>query len=206
MGVYARHVLPRLIDLAMRSRVVGAERAKLVPGASGKVLEVGVGSGLNLRFYAPRVEGLWGLDPSLELWRLARRRVARAPFPVRFIAGSAERIPVVGGTFDAVVTTCTLCSIPDPGAALAEMKRVLAPGGRLVFIEHGRSPDARVLAWQDRLTPVWKRLAGGCHLNRRIDALIVAAGFTITDIETGYIDGPRPFTYLFRGVAAPAPR
>lgn len=203
MGIYARHVLPRIIDLVMRGRTITAERAKVVPGASGKVLEIGIGSGLGIAFYGPSVRALWGLDPSLELWRLGRGRAARAPFDVAFIVGSAERIPVAGESFDTVVSTWTLCSIPDPGAALAEIRRVLAPGGRLLFIEHGRSPDRRVLAWQDRLSPVWRHLAGGCHLNRPMDELIVAAGFTITRLETGYIDGPRPFTYLFRGEAAP---
>ena len=201
MGVYATHVLPRLIDLAMRSRVVAAERARFVPMATGRVLEVGIGSGLNLPFYGPAVSSLLGLDPSLALWRLGVERAVTAPFAIRFAAGSAERVPAADASFDTVVTTFTLCSIPDPSAALTEMRRVLAPGGRLVFIEHGCSPEARVRAWQDRLTPLWRRVAGGCHLNRTIDALIRAAGFSIDRIETGYAQGPRPFAYLFRGAA-----
>jgi len=201
MGIYARRVLPRLIDLAMASRVLAKERAGLIPEASGRVLEVGVGSGLNLPFYGPAVARLSGLDPSLALWELARGRAARAPFPVEFVAGSAEHIPFVAGAFDTVVTTWTLCSIPDPHAALAEMRRVLAPGGRLCFVEHGRSPDPRVLAWQNRLTPLWRRFAGGCHLNRPIDELIAAAGFRVARIERGYAEGPRLFTYRFKGLA-----
>ena len=201
MGFYAKHVLPRLTDLAMRSRVVSAERARFVPMASGRVLEVGIGSGLNLPFYGSGVTSLHGLDPSLELWKLGVRRTAAVPFAIRFVSGSAERVPAADASFDTAVTTFTLCSIPDPAAALTEMRRVLAPGGRLVFVEHGRSPDARVRAWQDRLTPLWRRVAGGCHLNRTIDELIRAAGFTIDAIETGDTGAPRLFGYLFRGVA-----
>jgi len=201
MGLYQRHILPRLIDLSMQNRAVRAERARFVPLASGTVLEVGLGSGLNLPFYSPAVERLYGLDPSLELQTMARRRARDARLPVEFIAGSGERIPMEDETVDAVVTTWTLCSIPDPVTALTEMKRVLSPGGRLIFIEHGRSPDARVVSWQDRLTPVWRRLAGGCHLNRKIDALILAAGFRIAEIETAYMKGPKPLVYLYKGVA-----
>ncbi|PYM04661.1 MAG: SAM-dependent methyltransferase [Candidatus Rokuibacteriota bacterium] len=201
MGLYQRYILPRLIDLSMQNRAVRAERARFVPLASGTVLEVGLGSGLNLPFYSPAVERLYGLDPSLELQTMARRRARDARLPVEFIAGSGERIPMEDETVDAVVTTWTLCSIPDPVTALTEMKRVLNPGGRLIFIEHGRSPDARVVSWQDRLTPVWRRLAGGCHLNRKIDALILAAGFRIAEIETAYMKGPKPLVYLYKGVA-----
>ena len=201
MGLYRRHILPRLIDLSMQNRAVRAERARFVPLASGTVLEVGLGSGLNLPFYSPAVERLYGLDPSLELQTMARRRARDSRLPVEFIAGSGERIPMEDETVDAVVTTWTLCSIPDPVTALTEMKRVLNPGGRLIFIEHGRSPDARVVSWQDRLTPVWRRLAGGCHLNRKIDALILAAGFRIAEIETAYMKGPKPLVYLYKGVA-----
>ena len=145
MGLYQRYILPRLIDLSMQNRAVRAERARFVPLASGTVLEVGLGSGLNLPFYSPAVERLYGLDPSLELQTMARRRARDARLPVEFIAGSGERIPMEDETVDAVVTTWTLCSIPDPVTALTEMKRVLSPGGRLIFIEHGRSPDARVV-------------------------------------------------------------
>jgi ubiquinone/menaquinone biosynthesis C-methylase UbiE len=200
VGLYARHVLPRLIDLAMRSRDVTAERGKLVPRAAGTVLEVGVGSGLNLALYGPAVERLYGLDPSPELARMARRRLRHVRFPVRLITGSAEAVPLPDGSMDTVVSTWTLCSIPDPARALAEIRRVLRPSGRFIFIEHGRSPDARVLAWQDRLDPVWQRLAGGCHLNRAMDTLIASGGFRITEIDRGYNRGPRPFAFLYRGL------
>jgi ubiquinone/menaquinone biosynthesis C-methylase UbiE len=201
MGIYARLVLPRLTDLAMGSRPLAEERAALIPAVCGRVLEIGVGSGLNLPLYGAGVRRLSALDPSLALWKLARSRAARAVVPVEFAAGSAEHLPFETGAFDAVVTTWTLCSIPDPHAALAEVGRVLVPGGQLFFVEHGRAPDARVRAWQDRLTPLWSRLAGGCHLNRPIEELIARAGFRIARIERGYKPGPRPFTYRIRGVA-----
>jgi ubiquinone/menaquinone biosynthesis C-methylase UbiE len=204
MGIYNRYILPRLINLAMQSRVVSAERAKLVPLASGKVLEVGIGSGLNLPFYPRNVEKLYGLDPSRELWRMARKRVARALFPIEFFALSGESIPLESTMFDTVVTTCTLCSIPDPARALMEMKRVLKPEGQLIFIEHGLSPEARVMAWQNRLTPIWQRIAGGCHLNRKMDDLIRNAGYHFIQIEKGYIEGPKILTYLYKGIAKPA--
>ncbi|HEV8439586.1 MAG TPA: class I SAM-dependent methyltransferase [Methylomirabilota bacterium] len=201
MGLYARYVLPRLIDLVMRNKMSTAERVRLVPLARGRVLEVGFGSGLNLPFYAAGVEKLYGLDPSGELWNLGRRRVARARVPIEFVVASAERIPLPDATLDDIVMTWTACSIPDVSMALREMRRVLKPAGRLLFVEHGRSPDARVRTWQDRINPVWKRVAGGCHLNRQIDDLLVAAGFHLATIERGYSDGPKLFTYLYKGIA-----
>jgi ubiquinone/menaquinone biosynthesis C-methylase UbiE len=203
-GFYARHVLPRLIDRAMRNGVLEAERDRWVRVARGRVIEIGFGSGLNLGFYGPRVERLTAVDPSAALWRLARARVARAPMPVQFAQASAERLPFGAGAFDTAVMTWTLCSIPDPAAALREIRRVLTPAGRLVFVEHGRAPEAGVRAWQDRLTPVWRRLAGGCHLDREIDELLGRAGFRVAELEQGYGSGPRPFAYLYRGVAEPA--
>jgi ubiquinone/menaquinone biosynthesis C-methylase UbiE len=204
MNLYERHVLPRLIDLAMRSRTVSAERARVVPLAAGIVLEVGIGSGLNLPFYGRAVERLLGVDPRRELWALARGRIARVSFPVEFIEASAERIPVDDASVDTVVTTWTLCSIPEAGLALLEMRRVLRPEGHLLVVEHGLAPDPRVAAWQERLDPVWRRIAGGCHLNRKIDRLILDAGFHFTRSEQGYGIGPRPMAYLYRGVARPA--
>jgi len=199
MGIYATCILPRLIHLAMRSPVTEAERAQLVPMASGRVLEVGIGSGLNLPFYGSTVDALFALDPSLELWALGAKRRVPTAFPIQFVRASASEIPMRGGSFETVVMTFTLCSVPDPAAALREMRRVLRPDGRLIFVEHGRSPDARVSAWQDRLTPVWRRVAGGCHLNRKIDDLIRAAGFAIIGIEAGYAEGPKLFSYLVKG-------
>ena len=204
MSLYAKYVLPRLINLFMQNKVAMAERRKLVPLASGTVLEVGIGSGINLPLYARDVEALVAVDPSLEIWRLARRRVSRVPFPVEFLQCSAEQIPLEDKTVDTVVTTWTLCTVPDPLRALGEMKRVLKPEGQVIFVEHGRSPDARVLVWQNRLNPLWNRIGGGCNLNRKIDALIREAGLRISRIETGYVRGPKPLTYLYRGLARPA--
>lgn len=201
MSLYAKYILPRLINLAMRNKVAMAERRKFVPLASGTVLEVGVGSGINIPLYGRDVETLLAVDPSLEIWRLALRRVSRAPFPVEFLQCSAEQIPLEDTTVDTVVTTWTLCTIHDPVAALSEMKRVLKPEGQVIFVEHGRAPDARVLAWQNRLNPLWNRIGGGCNLNRKIDDLILEAGLRITRMETGYVRGPKPLTYLYRGLA-----
>ena len=201
MSLYAKYILPRLINLAMRNKVAMAERRKFVPLASGTVLEVGVGSGINIPLYGRDLETLLAVDPSLEIWRLALRRKSRAPFPVEFLACSAESIPLADETVDTVVTTWTLCTIPDPLRALREMQRVLKPEGQVIFVEHGRSPDARVLAWQNRLNPLWNRIGGGCNLNRKIDDLILEAGLRITRMETGYVRGPKPLTYLYRGLA-----
>ena len=203
MSLYAKHILPRLINLAMRNKVAMAERRKFIPLASGTVLEVGIGSGINIPLYGRDVEALLAADPSLEIWRLARRRVSRAPFPVEFLQCSAEEIPLQDRTVDTVVTTWTLCTIPDPVRALGEMKRVLKPEGQVIFVEHGRSPEPRVRAWQNRLNPLWNRIGGGCILNRKIDDLILEAGLRITRMETGYTRGPKPLTYLYRGLARP---
>lgn len=201
MNIYEKYVLPRLIDLVMRNKADTRERARFIPLASGTVMEVGIGSGLNVPFYGPKVEKLYAVDPSLELWKLARRRVKGATFPIEFIALSAESIPLEDAAVDAVVTTWTLCSIPDAAKALTEMRRVLKPQGHLVFVEHGRAPDARVLLWQNRLNPAWKRVAGGCNLNRKIDDLITDAGFRLRQIETAYSSGPKPMAYLYKGIA-----
>jgi ubiquinone/menaquinone biosynthesis C-methylase UbiE len=201
MSVWGHLVLPRLIDLVMRNQAAATERARLVPLASGVVLEIGIGSALNLPYYTSAVQALVGVDPSEELWRIGRRRLEASSFPIRYVVASAEVLPVADRRVDTVVTTWTLCSIPDAGAALAEMRRVLRPGGRLVFIEHGRSPDPSVRRWQDRLTPLWARVAGGCHLNRPIDALVEKAGFQPITLDRGYGEGPRPMSYLYKGVA-----
>jgi ubiquinone/menaquinone biosynthesis C-methylase UbiE len=201
VNVYEKYVLPKLIHWAMRREVATSERRKFIPLASGTVLEVGVGSGLNLPFYGPKVQKLYALDPSRELWKMARQRVREAPCPVEFLAASAEHIPLEDMSVDTVITTWTLCTIPNPLQALTDMRRVLKPEGRLIFVEHGRSPDSGVRTWQNRLTPVWKRIGGGCHLNRQIDDLIAGAGFDIAQIERGYSRGPKPMTYLYKGLA-----
>jgi ubiquinone/menaquinone biosynthesis C-methylase UbiE len=202
MGFYDRHVLPRLIDLAMRSRVLDRHRRQAVALARRFVLEIGVGSGPNLALYGPAVERVCAIDPSPELLRLAGRRSAEAAIPVSLTRASAERLPFLDAVFDTVVMTWTLCSVADPALALAETRRVLKPGGRLVFVEHGLAPEPGVARWQRGLTPCWRHIAGGCHLDRRIDDLVCAAGFRLDAIETGYIKGPKPWTFLYHGSAS----
>jgi len=204
MGFYDRLVLPRLIDFAMKDKRAAERRAVLVPQAAGAVLELGIGSGLNLSYYGPAVERVYGVDPSPELLARARARAQRLSLPVDLACRSAEALPWPDESVDTVVTTWTLCSIPDAHQALREAKRMLRPEGRLLFVEHGLSPDPRVEAWQRRINPLWRRFAGGCNLDRRIDELIRSAGFEIAQLETGYLSGPRPFTYTYQGLALPA--
>lgn len=202
MGLYDRHILPHLIDFACGMGAVMKARSQIVPLAHGRVLEIGIGSGLNLSFYDPqRVEVVVGVDPSAEMQALARERAARCQVPVEMIALELGQIQAADASFDDIVCTFTLCTIPDAIAALREMRRVLKPGGRLLFCEHGLAPDLPVVRWQKRLTPLWKPLAGGCHLDRDIPALIGAGGFHIRELNTGYLKGPRPMTHVYRGWA-----
>ena len=202
MGLYAKYVLPRIIDLAMRNEETARLRAAWVPLARGEVLEVGIGSGLNLPFYSSDVHRIYGVDPSVELQRIARGRAVAAPVEVEFLSQSAEEpLPLADASIDTVVTTWTLCSIANAPKALREMKRVLKASGRLIFLEHGRAVDPGVADWQERITPFWKNITGGCHLNRKIDDLITAAGFRITELKTFYVRGPRPMTYTYQGAA-----
>jgi ubiquinone/menaquinone biosynthesis C-methylase UbiE len=205
VSFYERWVLPRLIDLAMRNKEVKRYRGKVIPRAAGRVLEIGGGSGLNLPYYKRgAVTALCTLDPSAALVRMAKRKLGQAGIPAELVLGSAEDLPLADASVDTVVSTWTLCSIPDIGRALREARRVLKPGGSLLFVEHGRAPDAGVARWQDRLEPLWKPLAGGCHLTRRIDRLIAQAGFEIVEMENEYLKGPRPVTYTYCGRAVPA--
>jgi ubiquinone/menaquinone biosynthesis C-methylase UbiE len=205
MGLYAKYFLPRLVDLTMRNKEASRLRAEWLPHARGDVLEVGIGSGLNLPFYSSAVQRVYGVDPSPELQRMALKRATATRARVEFFSQSTEdALPLADGTIDTVVMTWTLCSIPDTSKALRQMKRVLRETGRLVFIEHGRSPDRGVAAWQDRVTPIWKRIGGGCHLNRKIDELITKGGFEIVELKTFYQPGPHPMTYTYQGIAQPA--
>ncbi|MGH7096994.1 MAG: class I SAM-dependent methyltransferase [Stellaceae bacterium] len=201
MGFYRTKIVPRLTDLAMRQDILVPYRQRAVAEAAGPVLEIGAGSGLNLPLYRRPAEWVCAVEPLPELLRMAGRRSAAASLPVRPMRASAEGLPFRDGAFTTVVSTWTLCSIPDPLRALREVGRVLAPGGRFVFVEHGLAPETRVARWQHRLTPLWRHIAGGCHLNRKIDDLIRAAGFRIGALETGYIKGPRVMTFLYQGWA-----
>jgi ubiquinone/menaquinone biosynthesis C-methylase UbiE len=203
MGLYGRYVLPRLTHMAMRQSQLLPYRERTIRSATGRVLEIGIGSGLNLPLYGNAVTEVVGIDPSPELLAMAERAAALAmPGKTRLLEASAERLPIDDQSVDTVVVTWALCSIPDPTAALAEARRVLRPGGSLRFVEHGRSPDASVAWWQDRLTPLWMRCSGGCHLNRKTDDLVQSAGLRLTTLETGYARGPRPMTFMYEGVAA----
>ncbi len=202
--LYDRWVLPRFIEFAMRQQQLEKYRRELGAEAQGRVLEIGVGSGLNFSFYGPRVERVIGLDPCARLLARARRRAAAAGIHALFVQASAIAIPLPASTVDAVVMTWTLCSIADRRAALMEMHRVLKPAGKLLFAEHGLSPDPVIERWQHRLTPIWRHVAGGCHLDRKIDDLIRSAGFDMTRLRTEYAHGPRPMTYMYVGCAQSA--
>lgn len=201
MNIYDRWVLPPLLDLVMRQRQLEKYRREVVAAASGRVLEVGVGSGLNFPLYGEQVEVVFGIDPSPRLLAQARRRALASGVRANLLLGSAVAIPLANNAVDTVVMTWTLCSIPEPLVALREMRRVLTPGGRLLFVEHGLSPEPKVERWQHRLTPAWRHIAGGCHLDRKMDDLIRAAGFDLTEIRTEYGRGPRPMTYMYLGCA-----
>lgn len=199
---YETIVLPRLIHLSMRQKKLAEYRPRVVSAAKGRVLEVGIGSGLNLPFYPESVEGIIGLDSSPALLAMSRKARKRSRIPVTLMHGTAESVPLEDASVDTVVMTWTLCSILDPGRALAELWRVLKADGELLFVEHGRAPDLTVRKWQDRLTPVWKKIGGGCHLNRPIEELIASAGFMIDGLTADYMkNAPRAFAYMYEGRA-----
>jgi len=187
---YERHILPHVIGCACGARPIQRQRAKIVPRASGRVLELGIGGGLNLAFYDPaRVTSVAGVDPSDGLRIKARAAPRALGFTVEILDGEAESLPFVTSSFDTIVCTFTLCSVWSPEIALAEARRVLKPGGQFLFCEHGVAPDAAVDRWQRRIEPIWKRLAGGCHLTRPVVATIAAAGFKIGDVDTMFLPG-----------------
>ncbi len=203
MGLYQRHVVPCLTHLAMQSGRLRPFRRRVAGAAEGVVLELGAGSGLNLPFYGSGVRSVLALEPSESLRERAQARAGLSALPVAVLSASAEALPLDDRSVDTVVTTWTLCTIPDAARALAEVRRVLRPSGALLFVEHGRAPEPGVARWQDRLDPLWTRLAGGCHLNRPIDAMIAAAGFRIAALETSRIPGPRTHTFFYEGRAIP---
>jgi ubiquinone/menaquinone biosynthesis C-methylase UbiE len=201
VGFYVDQVLPRITDLALSGREFAVIRARVCAGLDGEVLEVGFGSGRNVAHYPAAVTRVRAVDPATAGRSLAAKRVAASSVPVEYVGLDGEQLPMADGSVDHVLTTWTLCTIPDVSRALAEMLRVLRPGGRLHFAEHGRAPDARVARWQDRLTPIQRRVFGGCHLNRPIDDLVSGAGFEPARLETYYASGPKAFSYLYEGVA-----
>lgn len=203
MRLYEKWILPRLIDVAMRNKEATRYRSLIVPKASGTVLEIGVGSGLNLTFYGERVERLYGLDPSEELLAMARKKARKIDFPVRFLPHAGEEIPLENASVDTVVMTWTLCSIPAPAKALAEMRRVLKPRGTLLFAEHGLAADSGVQRFQNALNPLWSKITGGCNLNRKMDRLIEAAGFRLVELDMRYAKGPRPMSFVYSGRGEP---
>lgn len=203
MGFYQDRIVPHLVNLSMRNQRLVPYRERVISATQGRVLEIGVGSGLNLPFYQPGVGEIMGLEPAPRLLAMAQLATAQAPAPVSLIEGSAEAIPLDDGSVDTVVSTWTLCTIPNVAEALLEIRRVLKPNGRLLFVEHGLAPEPGVRKLQDWLTPAWKRLGGGCHLNRPISVLIEDAGFRIERLETGYLAGRNPMAFMYEGVARP---
>jgi ubiquinone/menaquinone biosynthesis C-methylase UbiE len=206
VGFYENWILPKLIDLGCGAEPIAKQRQKIVPLAEGRVLEIGMGSGLNIPFYdTTKVELVWGLEPSEGMRRKAAPRVANAPFPLEWLSLPGEEIPLDDDSADTVLLTYTLCTIPDFRAALSQMRRVLKPGGRLLFSEHGAAPDADVRKWQDRINPIWKKLAGGCNINRDVPAMLEEAGFAIQSIETMYLPAtPRIAAFQYWGHATEA--
>jgi ubiquinone/menaquinone biosynthesis C-methylase UbiE len=204
VSFYAQRILPGILDMVMRNKEATRYRSAIVSAAAGRVLEIGAGSGLNLPFYGSTVSRLHALDSSPAMLQMARERHSAARFPIEFIEASAEEIPLASRSIDTVVTTWSLCTIPDAAKALREARRVLAPGGTLLFVEHGLAPDPSVARWQRQLDPLWRRVAGGCHLDRRIDRMIGESGFRIVEMESAYARGPRPFTYMYSGRARAA--
>jgi len=201
VGFYENQVVPRFTDLVMRRRELTPIRARVSASLDGDVLEIGFGSGLNVAHYPPAVTRVRAVDPATLGRKLAAKRVALSRVPVEYVDLDGQALSLESDSIDHVLTTWTLCSIPDVDRALSEIRRVLRSGGLFHFVEHGRSPDPNVAAWQNRLTPIQRRIAGGCHLNRPIDELVLNSGLELTRLENYYAKGPRPFGYMFEGVA-----
>ncbi len=202
MSIYEKYVMPRVVNLACGLKPTMKQREKIVPLAEGRVLEIGVGSGLNLPFYdAGKVQHVWGLDPSKEMWKLAQKTLRKINIDMEFLEAPAEAIPLDDDSVDTLMMTYTMCTIPEVLPALEEMRRVLKPGGRLLFCEHGVAPDESVRKWQNRLNPLWGKIGGGCNLNRPIPDLLQQGGFKIREMETMYIPGWRPASFNYWGSA-----
>jgi len=200
MGFYNDILLPRLCDLSMRHRELLPYRSRVVSAATGRVLEIGIGSGLNLPYYSAEVTEVLGVEPAPRLLAMARR-APRTDIPLSLIKAGAEAIPIEDHAIDSVVTTWSMCSIAQIDRALGEARRVLKPGGKLLFVEHGRAPEPFPRALQDGLTPLWKHLSGGCHLNRDIAEILRRNGFHIETMNTGYMNWMKPMTFMYEGQA-----
>jgi SAM-dependent methyltransferase len=201
VNFYGDQLLPRITNVLLANRELRRIRERVATGVTGDVLEVGFGSGLNVPFYPSAVHRVLAVDPATVGRKLAEKRVAASTVPVEYVGVDGARLPIDSESVDHVLITWTLCTIPVVEQALGEMLRVLRPGGQVHFAEHGRSPDAKVSLWQDRLTPIQRRCFGGCHLNRPIDRLIMDAGFAMTRLATFYLRGPKPMGYMYEGVA-----
>ena len=205
MSLYDKYILPRMLNCACSSKPMVYQRQKVVPLAEGDILEVGIGSGLNLPFYdKSKVNKIWGLDPSKELNRMASKVAAEENLEIDFLISGAEHIPLPDDHVDTILITYTMCTIPEVEQANEEMKRVLKPGGKMIFCEHGKAPDANIHKWQNRINPLWKKIAGGCNLNRDIPALIETSGFKLENLETMYLPStPKIAGYNYWGYATP---
>ncbi len=206
MGFYDKHILPRLLNTAMGAKPITYQRKKVVPRAQGRVLEIGFGAGHNLPYYDPgKVERIWALEPSAEMRERSAERRAASAIPLEFIDLPSEKIPLDAESADTILVTYTLCTIPDVMVALGEMRRVMKPSGHMIFCEHGEAPDESVRRWQQRITPVWKVIGGGCHVGRQIPKLIQDAGFKVEDMQTMYLPGtPRFAGFNYWGSATKA--
>ena len=204
MKLYNKYILPNVINWACKQKPSMKQREKIIPFASGNVLEIGIGSGLNFSFYdKAKVNHLIGIDPSQETWNKIRFDIKKLPFDFDFIKALAELIPLDNNSIDTVVITYTLCTIPETNKALTEIRRVLKPSGKLLFCEHGKAPDEVILKWQNRINPIWKHVGGGCNLNRDIPAIIKNNGFKMRNLETMYIPGWKPASFNYWGTAEP---
>ncbi|MCP4672233.1 MAG: class I SAM-dependent methyltransferase [Desulfobacula sp.] len=202
MRVYDKYILPKLIHWVCSHNDITSQRKKLIPHARGKVLEIGIGSGLNLPFYkAGNIDCLWGIEPLKQLQKIAEQNASDTPFNINFIGRSGEDIPLENSSADTIVVTYTLCTILDIHKALKEMHRVLKPNGNLIFCEHGKAPAKNIAKWQNRLNPAWKRIAGGCNLNRDIPNLIKNCGFKIKHLDMMYMGNLKLISFNYQGFA-----
>lgn len=200
MNFYDERILPHVINCTCGMKAIERQRGKVVPLAKGEVLEIGMGSGLNLKYYNPeKVSKVWGLEPSLGMQRKAEKNLSESPVPVEWLVAGCEAIPLPDDSIDTVMLTYVLCTIPDWETALKEIRRVLKPAGKLVFCEHGEAPEPNVRKWQNRINPMWKKIAGGCNLNRPIPKMLMDGGFSIDDLQQHHVPGPKMATYQYYG-------